>query len=230
MVAEFPVRASQSGGATAELEILRGDLAHILVDASTAGGHTDYRYGDQIAELADGADEVDVAFESGERQSFDLVIVADGMRSSTREIVFGGEAMIRPLGMETSYFTIPRTATDTLWWNWYNEPGGLAVSLRPDSHGWAPACRSSVPTCSPASWRPTSTTATRSPATSRSCAPTSTRPRSCRRECRGWPTPARGRDSLRCTWNGRGSRFLHRMRATRGSERWMSVGGSRPEA
>ncbi|RFA09813.1 FAD-binding monooxygenase [Subtercola boreus] len=144
IVAEFPVRASESGGATAELEILRGDLARILVDASVAGDLTDYLYGDQIAGIVEGEDDVEVTFESGEQRRFDLVVAADGMRSSTRELVFGGEASVHPLGMETSYFTVPRTATDTPWWNWYNEAGGLAVTLRPDQHGTTRATLSSI--------------------------------------------------------------------------------------
>lgn len=50
-VAEFPAGTSDSGGATAELEILRGDLARLLVERTTAagpGGGTEYRFGDRI--------------------------------------------------------------------------------------------------------------------------------------------------------------------------------------
>jgi 2-polyprenyl-6-methoxyphenol hydroxylase-like FAD-dependent oxidoreductase len=46
--------------------------------------------------------------------------------------------------MEMTYLTIPRTGSDTDWWNWYNEPGGLAVTLRPDRHGTTRAVLSSV--------------------------------------------------------------------------------------
>ncbi|MCU1481450.1 MAG: FAD-binding monooxygenase [Subtercola sp.] len=142
IVAEFPVRASETGGATAELEILRGDLAEILVEAS--GEQTEYIYGDQITAVDDLDDRVEVTFEHGDRREFDLVIAADGMRSSTRELVFGDEASIRPLGMEMTYLTVARTESDTPWWSWYNEPGGLAVTLRPDRYGTTRAVLSSV--------------------------------------------------------------------------------------
>ena len=142
VVAEFPLRASRTGGATAELEILRGDLAKILVTAS--GDEIEYVYGDQIVALDELSDHVEVTFEHGDRRHFDLVIAADGMRSSTRELVFGDTAALRPLGMQMTYLTVARTPSDTPWWNWYNEPGGLAVTLRPDRHGTTRAVLSSV--------------------------------------------------------------------------------------
>jgi 2-polyprenyl-6-methoxyphenol hydroxylase-like FAD-dependent oxidoreductase len=142
VVAEFPVRRSDTAGATAELEILRGDLARILVDAS--GARAEHVYGDHVAALEETAADVRVTFGSGLERRFDLVVAADGMRSSTRSLAFGDSALVEPLGMEMTYLTIPRDATDTDWWNWYNEPGGLAVTLRPDPHGTTRAVLSSV--------------------------------------------------------------------------------------
>ena len=142
VVAEFPVRKTDTAGATAELEILRGDLAKILVDASS--DDTEYIFGDHIVALDDTDDGVRVTFNSGLEREFDLVIAADGMRSSTRDLVFGDSVVIKPLGMEMTYLTIPRTDTDTSWWNWYNEPGGLAVTLRPDRHGTTRAVLTSI--------------------------------------------------------------------------------------
>ena len=49
VVAEFPVGKTDTTGATAELEILRGDLAQILIDAS--GDGTEYLFGDRITAL-----------------------------------------------------------------------------------------------------------------------------------------------------------------------------------
>jgi len=142
VVAEFPAQRSDTVGPTAELEVLRGDLARILVDAGA--GSTTYRYGDRVTALADTGADVRVSFEHGSEQRVDLVVVADGMRSATRRLAFGDEAVVRPLGMEVSYLTIPRTATDTDWWNWYNEPGGLGVNLRPDRHGTTRALLSAI--------------------------------------------------------------------------------------
>lgn len=165
VVAEFPATASETSGATAEVEILRGDLSRILVEATsdagsgatrgtsgTSGtsavapstGTTEYVFGDRITGLDDTGDGVDVTFEHGEPRRFDLVIAADGIGSSTRRLVFGDEAVVRPLGMEMTYLTIPRTESDVDWWRWYSEPGGLAVTLRPDRHGTTRAVLTSI--------------------------------------------------------------------------------------
>ncbi len=135
VIAEFPAGTTDSGGATAELEVLRGDLAALLVAQTTAD--TEYRYGDRITAIHDdeGADAVRVEFEHAPSEHFDVVVAADGIGSSTRRLVFGAEPTIRSLGLETTYATIPRTADDDDWWRWYSAPGGRSVTLRPDAHG-----------------------------------------------------------------------------------------------
>jgi 2-polyprenyl-6-methoxyphenol hydroxylase-like FAD-dependent oxidoreductase len=132
-VAEFRATKSQTDGATAELEILRGDLARLLVEATT--DDTEYIFGDHITGLNDTGEQVVVTFAPGREREFDLVIAADGIGSSTRNLVFGNEAVIHPLGLYTGWFTIPRTADDDDWWRWYNAAGGRTVTLRPDNHG-----------------------------------------------------------------------------------------------
>ncbi len=131
--AEFPAGTSSSDGFTAELEILRGDLARILYDRTRDG--TEYIFGDHITGLDEAGDRVTVSFARGESRDFDLVIAADGIRSTTRALVFGDEPQIRELGLYMAYFTIPRTSTDDAWWRWYNAPGGRTINLRPDNVG-----------------------------------------------------------------------------------------------
>ncbi|RZJ86475.1 MAG: FAD-binding monooxygenase, partial [Brevundimonas sp.] len=63
VVARFDQDAFGGEGPTAELEILRGDLARILYDATRDGA--DYRFGDSIAALEDDGAGVAVSFESG---------------------------------------------------------------------------------------------------------------------------------------------------------------------
>ncbi|MGK9149326.1 FAD-dependent monooxygenase [Plantibacter flavus] len=133
-IAEFPVTDSDTDGATAEVEILRGDLARIFVDR-TEGSSTTYRYGDRITALDDDGTRVRVSFEDGEDEDFDLVIAADGIRSSTRDLAFGRESVVRSLGLEMTYLTIPRDDTDIPWWQWYSGVGGRSITLRPDRHG-----------------------------------------------------------------------------------------------
>jgi 2-polyprenyl-6-methoxyphenol hydroxylase-like FAD-dependent oxidoreductase len=136
-VARFPAGTSDTAGATAELEILRGDLARLLVERTA--DHAEYRFGDWVTELHDNSDEdgsgVAVSFAHAPDEQFDLVIAADGIGSSTRGLVFGDEVEIRSLGMEITWATIPRTAADDDWWRWYNAPGGRTINLRPDPVG-----------------------------------------------------------------------------------------------
>ncbi|WP_439693139.1 FAD-dependent monooxygenase [Curtobacterium sp. SP.BCo] len=141
-VAEFPAGTSDSGGATAELEVLRGDLARLLVDRTT--DTTEYRYGDRITGIAQDHAGATVSFEHAPDERFALVVAADGIGSSTRRLVFGDEPEIRSLGLETTYGTIPRTAADDDWWRWYNAPGGRSITLRPDAHGTIRAAMSIV--------------------------------------------------------------------------------------
>lgn len=132
-IAEFPVLPSDTGGITAELEILRGDLAQIFLDQTETS--TEYVYGDRITAVDDDGTRVRVSFEHGADRDFDIVIAADGIRSSTRELVFGQEAVIRSLGLEMTYLTIPKQTTDVPWWQWYSGVGGRSITLRPDRYG-----------------------------------------------------------------------------------------------
>jgi 2-polyprenyl-6-methoxyphenol hydroxylase-like FAD-dependent oxidoreductase len=132
VIAASPAGDSDTDGATAELEILRGDLARILVDTTPA--RTNYLYGDTITDIQNGENDVTVSFEQGPDRTFDLVVIAEGKNSHTRSLAFHG-TVIRPLGLYTAYLTIPRTSTDTRWARWYNAPGGRAVILRPDNKG-----------------------------------------------------------------------------------------------
>lgn len=132
-VARFPAGISDTDGATAELEILRGDLARLLVDATP--DTVEYVFGDSITAIDDRDDSVQVSFDQGDDRSVDLVVIADGMNSRTRKLVFGSAPTIRPLGLNTSYLTIPRTERDSDWARWCNAPGGRTMTLRPDTKG-----------------------------------------------------------------------------------------------
>lgn len=127
----FPTNSA--GTATQELEILRGNLVEILYDVTKSA--VDYRFGDSIAHLAQQADGVAVTFASGRAETFQVVVVADGVRSSTRQLVFGDEPRFKFTGLYMAYLTIARQATDTKWWSWYIAPGRRALMLRPDNHG-----------------------------------------------------------------------------------------------
>jgi 2-polyprenyl-6-methoxyphenol hydroxylase-like FAD-dependent oxidoreductase len=132
-VAEFPAGRSDTEGATAEVEVLRGDLARILLDA--AGDERETIFDDSVTGIADDGDAAEVTLAHRGKLRFDLVIVAEGLGSSTRALVFGDDVAIRALGLEMTYLTLDRTAGDVDWWRWYTAPGGRSVTLRPDRHG-----------------------------------------------------------------------------------------------
>ena len=132
-VAAFPAGRSDTGGATAELEILRGELSRIFYERTR--DHTEYVFGDRITALDDHADGVTVGFEHGPDRTVDVVVVAEGVTSRTRSLVFATGVQVRYLGVYIAYLTIPRTATDTPWGRGYNAPGGRTVTLRPDNRG-----------------------------------------------------------------------------------------------
>jgi 2-polyprenyl-6-methoxyphenol hydroxylase-like FAD-dependent oxidoreductase len=128
---EFPKEASLTG--TRELEILRGDLVSILYDCSKQ--HVEYRFGDSITTLEQHPNEVFVTFASGRAETYQLVIAADGVRSKTRQLMFGQEPQFKSLGLYIAYMTIPRQSTDNEWWRWYTAVDRRVLMLRPDNKG-----------------------------------------------------------------------------------------------
>ncbi|MFE9562717.1 FAD-dependent monooxygenase [Streptomyces sp. NPDC006487] len=98
------------GGRTGhDAEILRGDLNRILYDLGVDGADgVEYLFGDSIASATETADGIEVAFDSGARRVFDLVVGADGLHSNTRALVFGPEErFIRDLGYYVSIYSVP---------------------------------------------------------------------------------------------------------------------------
>ncbi len=132
-IASFPAGHTDSDGFTAELEILRGDLARLLVEHTQ--DDASYIFGDHITGLDDRGDRVDVTFADGPDRTFDLVVVADGIRSTTRSLAFGDEPQVTPLGLHTAWMTIPKAPSDTAWARWFNAPGGRTSTIRPDNVG-----------------------------------------------------------------------------------------------
>ena len=131
--AAFRLADVGGGGPTAQLEILRGDLARIMFEKIK--DRVDYRFGDYVEALDDRGGQVVARFHSGKEETFDLVLVAEGVGSTTRELVFKGENHPRWMDMTIAYFTIPRGEGDGTDARWYNAPGGRCIFLRPDPHG-----------------------------------------------------------------------------------------------
>jgi 2-polyprenyl-6-methoxyphenol hydroxylase-like FAD-dependent oxidoreductase len=108
-----------------ELEVLRADLSRVLYEHGRE--HATYRFGDSIASLDEHADGVDVRFESGIEETYDLVIGADGMHSVVRRLAWPKERVVeRHLNYYVGGWEVPNTlgvSGDTLM---YNVPGKLA--------------------------------------------------------------------------------------------------------
>jgi 2-polyprenyl-6-methoxyphenol hydroxylase-like FAD-dependent oxidoreductase len=128
-------------GMTSEYEILRGELAALLlqqVDEVKEREKLNVQvvYGETIESLNEKDDGVTVEFSNGklEAQTFDVVVAADGMSSTTRPMIFGeyaSQECFKPTGLYIAYFIVPRVEEDNDLWNWYNAPNGLAVHIRP---------------------------------------------------------------------------------------------------
>ncbi|MGW3521058.1 FAD-dependent monooxygenase [Streptomyces hydrogenans] len=131
--AAFTSGAFGGQGPIADLEILRADLSRILYEATHP--RTEYLFGDEITQLSDTGKGVDVTFRNGPDRAFDLVVAADGARSRTRDLIFGDTTDIRPVGLTTAYFTIPREPSDGTWARWHNATHGRTATLRPDNRG-----------------------------------------------------------------------------------------------
>lgn len=128
--ASLPVDAFGGNGIVSETEILRGDLADVLHSATRADCR--HLWDDTVTGLVEHAGGVTVSFERASKQTFDLVVGADGAHSAVRRVAFGPEAEhVRPLGGYQAWFTAP--ADDGLdgWFEMHRSPGGLVAALRP---------------------------------------------------------------------------------------------------
>jgi 2-polyprenyl-6-methoxyphenol hydroxylase-like FAD-dependent oxidoreductase len=127
-------------GATAELEVLRGDFARVVLDDLPDG--VQFVYGETIQDVEDGAasvvpDRVTITTSAGRVLHADLLVIAEGVRSRTRDRVFAedGDVDERDLGVTMVFGTIPRIPSDDDRWRWYTAVGGRQVHLRPDPYG-----------------------------------------------------------------------------------------------
>jgi 2-polyprenyl-6-methoxyphenol hydroxylase-like FAD-dependent oxidoreductase len=108
-----------------ELEVLRADLSRVLYEHSSR--QATYRFGDSITSLQEHAGGVDVRFESGIEETYDLVVGADGMHSVVRRLAFPKQSVReRHLGYYVGGWEVPNTMGVTGDALMYNVPGKLA--------------------------------------------------------------------------------------------------------
>lgn len=126
------------GGAVAEIEIARGDLAQVLLDAlreaaAVRPGLLDLRFGDRITAIVQDDAGVDIEFEHAEAARFDVVVGADGVHSATRRLAFGPEEQFAThLGGCMAFFTMPTPSDLEPGWFAMRFVPGATVGIRPD--------------------------------------------------------------------------------------------------
>lgn len=90
-----------------DIELPRGELTKLL-HGLTRDRSVRYIFSESFASLEDGGDSVNVTFQSGTTETFDVVIGADGLHSNTRRLILGPEdPLTRYLGYCYNGFTMP---------------------------------------------------------------------------------------------------------------------------
>jgi 2-polyprenyl-6-methoxyphenol hydroxylase-like FAD-dependent oxidoreductase len=129
-LAQMSAEAFGGEGVVAEIEVLRGDLAQVLLDAAHDG--VEYVYDDAVTAIEQDEDGVLVRFQRSAERWFGLVVGADGLHSGVRALAFGPEErFVRPLGCVSAFFTVPDRYGLDGWMRMYNAPGTM-LALRPD--------------------------------------------------------------------------------------------------
>jgi 2-polyprenyl-6-methoxyphenol hydroxylase-like FAD-dependent oxidoreductase len=117
------------GTLTSDFEILRGDFAQVLFESTK--DDCEYRFGRFVTALEEKEDGITVTFDNGEIEDFELVICAEGINSSTRDMVMAAQTRFRYLGAYMAFFKIPRREDDDQWAHTVNGMGGTFITLRP---------------------------------------------------------------------------------------------------
>ena len=148
--ARFPLKEGENNGsATSEYEILRGDFAALLHNATKDHPNVDYMFGTTVKQVISNDDNgvmVELSNDSAMRE-YDLLVLADGQWSKLRKQTFPEDSVKSvDLGMYAVYWTIPRIPSDNDWWNIYVALGARIFTLRPDPHGTTRAMFTRMPT------------------------------------------------------------------------------------
>ncbi|WP_375003916.1 FAD-dependent monooxygenase [Gordonia sp. PS3] len=127
---ELPVEAFGGNGIVSTHEILRGDLAEVLVGAVPES--VEYLWDDSVRAIEQHTGSVTVSFERAPDRSFDLVVGADGLSSAVRRAAFGpDDRHLRPIGLRYAWFTATIDQPLDGWYLMHNSRGGRVVSARP---------------------------------------------------------------------------------------------------
>ncbi|MEV6333835.1 FAD-dependent monooxygenase [Nocardia vinacea] len=136
-IAQVDMQKIKDKYASAEVEIMRGDLVRILHDSNS---DVEYLFGDSIRALDEDDDGVIVTFEHAPQRRFDLVIGADGLHSTVRRLAFGPESnFVRHLDHYFAFGNADAALGPDRWVSVYNTPGAMAGIYRSGNHAQAKA-------------------------------------------------------------------------------------------
>lgn len=114
-----------------DVEITRDRLNRILFSAIPRG--VEFRYGTSVAALADGPGGVEVACTDGSQGRYDLVVGADGLHSTVRNLAFGPEReFVRHFGYYVALVDLP---SDRHWERAMLSIPGLTIVVRDAGDG-----------------------------------------------------------------------------------------------
>jgi 2-polyprenyl-6-methoxyphenol hydroxylase-like FAD-dependent oxidoreductase len=123
---DVEMRSLVAGSSGRHVEIMRGELATILYEATRAD--TQYLFEDSISAMVEEPNGVTVTFEHAPPAQFDLVIGADGLHSIVRRLVFGPEDQFRRfLGGYLAGAAVPNYLGLERRMQVWNAPGRLAA-------------------------------------------------------------------------------------------------------
>ncbi|WBP93731.1 FAD-dependent monooxygenase [Mycolicibacterium neoaurum] len=125
----FPTAEVENMVGSEDIEITRGDLAHLLYAATESD--VEYIFGDTVTELNQDDAGVDVTFARTPGRRFDAVIGADGIHSKIRRAAFGSEDDFRVF--KQHYYavaSVDSSVGEPFWTTFYNEPGRSVALYR----------------------------------------------------------------------------------------------------
>ncbi|MFC4112040.1 FAD-dependent monooxygenase [Nonomuraea zeae] len=104
---ELELRRVMAAVSDRHVEIMRDDLSEIFHDVTR--DDVEYVFGDSIAAMPEkGSGAVEVRFDSGRTETYDLVVGADGLHSNVRRLVFGPESRFTTwIGAYLAVVTVP---------------------------------------------------------------------------------------------------------------------------
>lgn len=115
--------------------LLREDLEELLRERLE--GEVPFRYSASIRALDQNPSNVDVSFEGGRRETYDLVVGADGIRSRVRRLAFGtDEKYERFCGFYSAAFSL-RSSDIQDGFRCHLEPGRISGVLRSENRAMA---------------------------------------------------------------------------------------------